>query len=86
MEIREIQAIVESLLFAAGEAVELDRIADIVDVDKKSLREIIKKMMDAYNYEKRGIRIIRLEDSYRMCTCLLYTSFYQQTQQVYCKC
>lgn len=68
MEIREIQAIVESLLFAAGEAVELDRIADIVDVDKKSLREIIKKMMDAYNYEKRGIRIIRLEDSYRMCT------------------
>lgn len=66
--IREIQAIVESLLFAAGEAVELDRIADIVDVDKKSLREIIKKMMDAYNYEKRGIRIIRLEDSYRMCT------------------
>lgn len=57
MEIREIQAIVESLLFAAGEAVELEKIADIVDVDKKSLREIIKKMMDTYNYEKRGIHI-----------------------------
>ena len=68
MEIREIQAIVESLLFAAGEAVELEKIADIVDVDKKSLREIIKKMMDTYNYEKRGIHIIKLEDSYRMCT------------------
>lgn len=67
MEIREIQAIVESLLFAAGEAVELEKIADIVDVDKKSLREIIK-MMDTYNYEKRGIHIIKLEDSYRMCT------------------
>lgn len=58
MEIREIQAIVESLLFAAGEAVELEKIADIVDVDKKSLREIIKKMMDTYNYEKRGIHKI----------------------------
>lgn len=68
MEIREIQAIVESLLFAAGEPVELDRIADIVDVDKKSLREIIKKMMDSYNYEKRGIHIIKLENSYQMCT------------------
>lgn len=68
MEIREIQAIVESLLFAAGEPVELEKIADIVDVDKKSLREIIKKMMDSYNYEKRGIHIIRLEDSYQMCT------------------
>ena len=59
MEIREIQAIVESLLFAAGEAVELEKIADIVDVDKKSLREIIKKMIDTYNYEKRGIHIIK---------------------------
>ncbi len=68
MEIREVQAIVESILFAAGEPVELDRIADIVDVDKKSLREIIKNMMDAYNYEKRGIHIIRLENSYQMCT------------------
>lgn len=68
MEIREVQAIIESLLFAAGEPVELDRIADIVDVDKKSLKEIIKKMMDSYNYEKRGIHIIRLEDSYQMCT------------------
>lgn len=68
MEIREIQAIIESLLFAAGEPVELDRLADIVDVDKRSLRDIIKNMMDSYNYERRGIHIIRMEDSYQMCT------------------
>lgn len=68
MEIRDIQAIIESLLFAAGEPVELEKIADIVDVDKKSLKEIIKKMMDSYSYEKRGIHIIKLEDSYQMCT------------------
>lgn len=68
MEIKEIQAIIEALLFAAGEAVELDTIADIVDVDKKTLKGIIKKMMDEYNYERRGLHIIRLENSYRMCT------------------
>ncbi len=68
MEIREIQAILESVLFAAGDAVELERLADIVDVDKRSLREILKKMMDEYSYERRGIQIIRLEDSYQMCT------------------
>lgn len=68
MEIRDIQAIIESLLFAAGEPVELEKIADIVDVDKKSLREIIKKMMDSYSYEKRGMHIIKLEDAYQMCT------------------
>ena len=68
MEIREIQAIIEAVLFAAGDAVELEKLADIVDVDKRSLREILKKMMDEYNFERRGIHIIRLEDSYQMCT------------------
>lgn len=68
MEIREIQAAIEAVLFAAGDAIELERLADIVDVDKKSLREILKKMMDEYNYERRGIHIIRMEDSYQLCT------------------
>lgn len=68
MEIREIQSILEAVLFAAGDAVELEKLADIVDVDKKSLREILKKMMDGYNFERRGIHLIQMEDSYQMCT------------------
>ena len=68
MEIRDIQAVIEAVLFAAGDAVELEKLADIVDVDKRSLKEILKKMMDDYNFERRGVHIIRLEDSYQMCT------------------
>lgn len=68
MDIREIQSIIESVLFAAGDAVEIERLADIVDVDKRSLREILQKMMDSYNFERRGIHIIRMEDSYQLCT------------------
>ncbi len=68
MDIREIKAIVEAVLFAAGDAVELERLADIVDVDKRTLREILKKMMDDYSFERRGIHIIRMEDSYQMST------------------
>ncbi len=68
MEKKEIQSIIESLLFAAGDAVDLDRLADIVDVDKRTLREILKQMMDEYHYERRGIQIIKMEDSYQMCT------------------
>ncbi len=68
MEIREIQSILEAVLFAAGDAVELEKLADIVDVDKKSLREILQKMMDSYNFDRRGIHLIRMEDSYQMCT------------------
>lgn len=75
MEIREIQSIIEAVLFAAGDPVELERLADIVDVDKRSLREILKKMMDSYNFERRGIHIIRMQDSYQMCTNGVYAEF-----------
>lgn len=68
MEIRDIQAVIEAVLFAAGDAVEIEKLADIVDVDKRSLTEILKKMMDQYNYERRGVHIIRLENAYQMCT------------------
>lgn len=68
MEKKVVKSIVESLLFAAGDAVELDRIADIVDVDKRSLRSILKEMMEEYQFERRGIQIIKLEDAYQMCT------------------
>lgn len=75
MEIREIQAVIEAVLFAAGDPVELERLADIVDVDKRSLKEILKKMMDSYSYERRGIHIIRMEDSYQMCTNGAYAEY-----------
>lgn len=68
MEIRDIQAIIEAVLFASGDPVDIERLADIVDVDKKSLREILKKMTDNYNYERRGIHLIRMEDSYQLST------------------
>ena len=68
MEIREIEGIIESVLFASGDPIDIERLADIVDVDKKSLREILKKMIDDYNFNRRGIHIIRMEDSYQLCT------------------
>lgn len=81
MEIKEIQSVIEAVLFAAGDPVELDRLADIVDVDKRSLKEIIKKMMDSYRFERRGIDIIQLEDSYQMCTRGEYQEYVAQLAQ-----
>ncbi len=68
MDIREVQGAIEAILFAAGDPVDIERLADIVDIDKKTLREILKRMMDEYTYDRRGIHIIRMEDSYQLCT------------------
>lgn len=68
METNKAQAIIEGLLFAAGDPVSLDKIANIIDMDKRKTQKIITDMIDRYDYEHRGIGIIRLEDGYQMCT------------------
>lgn len=68
MKLKEAEAIIEGILFAAGDPVDVERIADILDVDLKSTRAMMTALMDKYDEEGRGLKIIRLENSYQMCT------------------
>lgn len=68
MEINQMKAAIEAILFTLGEAVELDRLSAAIEHDKETVRRIIHNMMDDYDREERGIRIIELEDSYQLCT------------------
>ena len=68
MKLKEAGAIIEGILFAAGDPVDVERIADILDVDLKSTRAMMTALMDKYDEEGRGLKIIRLENSYQMCT------------------
>ena len=62
------QGIIEAILFTMGEAVELSKIAAAIEHDEATTKKIIHNMMDEYDAEDRGIRIIELGDSYQMCT------------------
>lgn len=68
MEINRIKATIEAILFAMGEAVDLNRIAKTINHDKETTKKIIYSMMDSYNNEDRGIQITQLGDSFQMCT------------------
>ncbi len=68
MEIVEIERAVEAILFATGDPVELSRIAEILDVDEISLEKIITNLRDYYDFEQRGVRIVKLDNSYQMCS------------------
>ena len=75
MKLSEVEAIIEGVLFAAGEPVELEKISDILDIDKKSTRAIITALTDKFDAENRGLKIIRLEDAYQMCTKAEYHEY-----------
>ena len=68
MEIEKLQGIIEAILFTMGDSVELNKIAAAIEHDENTTRKIIHNMMDSYEKENRGIRIIELDDSFQMCT------------------
>lgn len=68
MEILNIEAIIEGILFALGDAIELGKIASAINHDKETTKKIIHNMMDKYDENDRGIKIIELNGSYQLCT------------------
>ncbi len=65
---KNLQAAIEAVLFAVGGALEADRLAAALEVDKKEIKQAVQEMASLYEDEKRGIRIIELEDKYQLCT------------------
>ena len=66
MEMSELQRIIEAILFAAGERVEIARLAATLEVDEADVEKATEALADELAYERRGLRIIRLERGYQM--------------------
>lgn len=67
-DMREIEAAVEGILFASGEPVHVDRICLALELDRSTAERVLQKLMDYYSYERRGIRLLRIEDSWQLCS------------------
>ena len=68
MEMKELEAIVEAILFTMGEAVEAERIAAAAGQDVDTVRSVMRGMMERYEAEDRGIRLIELDGAFQLCT------------------
>lgn len=68
MERTKAEAVIEAILFTMGESVETARLAEVIEEDENTTREIIRGMIARMEREERGISIIELEDSFQMCT------------------
>lgn len=66
MDEAEIRRAVEAILFAAGDPVGVERMAAAIGAGVDQVEAVLKALMDAYSFERRGMRIVRLEDAYQM--------------------
>jgi len=68
MEQADIQRAVTAILFAAGECVEASRLAQALEVDESEIHEACRVMTDRLSFERWGIRMVRLENAYQLCS------------------
>ena len=66
MQPNELAHIIEAILFAAGERVEVSRLAAALETDSDEITKAVDALADELAYARRGIRIIRLENGYQM--------------------
>ena len=66
MNKKEIEAIIEAILFSAGRIVTQEELVLALELDKNQIEEIIKNMQE--EYKERGIEIIKIENGYQLCS------------------
>jgi segregation and condensation protein B len=66
MEITELQRAIEAILFAAGERIEVARLAATLEADPDDICRAVDALADQLAFDRRGIRILKLDDGYQM--------------------
>ena len=82
MDMREMEAAAEGILFAAGESVEIKRLCLALDADRSTVEEILRRLGDHYAFERRGIRLICMEDSYQLCSAPDYADVIRKAFEI----
>ena len=82
MEMKEIEAAVEGILFASGEPVAADRIAVALELDRDTVDQVLRRLADYYSYERRGMRLVRMEDTWQLCSAPEYADVIRRAFEI----
>lgn len=63
-----LSAALEAILFTMGQAVETSVIAKATDISEDEVRSVAESLRETLEKEDRGIRLIRLETAYQLCS------------------
>lgn len=72
LEANEIRSALEAILFASGEPISAERLCLALEIGREQVDELCKELADEYSYQRRGIRLLRLGESYQLCSAPEY--------------
>ena len=82
LEMKELESAVEGILFASGEPVHIDRICLAMDLDRLSAEQVLQRLGDYYAFERRGIRLIRMDDTWQLCSAPEYADMIRRAFEI----
>lgn len=68
MKFTDGMAVIEAVLFACGEPIELEKLAAAAEIEKETVERIVERLNDRYKEQNSAFTIGKLGDSYQMMT------------------
>lgn len=69
---KQILPMLEAVLFAVGEPVEIERLCTALNLDEIVVTDALKKLQEKYDQEFSGICLLKLENRYQLCSKKIY--------------
>ena len=82
MKNTELKCAVQAILFASGAPVPLETISRALEQKPKQTQLILDELIREYSSEEYGIKIVRLEDSYQMCSKKEYGEYIRRVMDI----
>ncbi len=79
---KNIESAIEAVLFSVGEAVELEKLGEALEIDSETLQEAVSRLKARLETEDRGVRLIEVGDSIQLCSAPNYFEYIQKTVQI----
>lgn len=68
MENANKKAILEAVLFAMGDSVELSKLSEVIEENKETTKALLMELKEKYSADDCGIELLELEDSFQLVT------------------
>ena len=81
MELKEMEAALEGILFAAGEPVGVERLCLALEADRPTVEAVAQRLSDQYSYERRGVRLLKLDNSFQLCSAPEYAGVIRKAME-----
>lgn len=75
MDISKAKSTIEAILFASGEPYEISKLAGVIEIDEKTVINLVKEINDEYIEQNRGFRIKKLDYCFQMVSASEFSEY-----------